>query len=300
MQLNSSFPLIRFRHASFLLMVILAMALTLPSCQKETTSEPTPPAVVTPAKEIKDVSYGSNALQKFDIYLPANRTAASTKLVIMIHGGGWNTGDKTDFNSDIPTIRAKWPEVAIVNMNYRLAVSNATRHPVQLEDIRLLIDFIKSKTGEYMVSNNFGMLGASAGAHLSLLYAYAYDTARNIKAVASLFAPTNFTDNYYTGNAIAGSLIENYLGKPYLQDSVLWRKASPLYNVTASAVPTALYQGGVDLLVPVNQATALKARLDQLGVINQYTFYATEGHGWTGANLDDTINKMIAFFKLYL
>ncbi|MEL7147154.1 MAG: hypothetical protein AAFO69_12345 [Bacteroidota bacterium] len=37
------------------------------------------------------VEYGDHPLQNMDIYLPENRTA-KTKVVIMIHGGGWVTG----------------------------------------------------------------------------------------------------------------------------------------------------------------------------------------------------------------
>ncbi|HNN72718.1 MAG TPA: hypothetical protein PKG89_15825, partial [Ferruginibacter sp.] len=46
---------------------------------------------------ILDTAYGTAPAQKMDIYLPAGRTAA-TKLIILIHGGGWEAGDKADMN----------------------------------------------------------------------------------------------------------------------------------------------------------------------------------------------------------
>jgi len=51
------------------------------------------------ARTILDVAYGVDAKQTMDIYLPANRRADSTKIMVMIHGGGWTTGDKSDFNT---------------------------------------------------------------------------------------------------------------------------------------------------------------------------------------------------------
>jgi len=32
-----------------------------------------------------------------------------------------------------------------------------------------------------------------------------------------------------------------------------------------------------------------------MGVINQYVFYPTESHGWTGANMVDSFDKITAF-----
>lgn len=49
------------------------------------------------AKTMLNESYGTDPLQKMDIYLPANRSVTATKVIIMIHGGGWTGGDKSDF-----------------------------------------------------------------------------------------------------------------------------------------------------------------------------------------------------------
>jgi acetyl esterase/lipase len=54
----------------------------------------------TANKQLKNranVSYGTDASQKMDIYLPPGRTTAATKAIILIHGGGWSSGDKSDF-----------------------------------------------------------------------------------------------------------------------------------------------------------------------------------------------------------
>jgi acetyl esterase/lipase len=88
------------------------------ACNKELPVEdPFDPSI---AKEIKNESYGSAALQKADIYLPANRNT-DTKTVILIHGGFWTSGDKTDMDTLLAPIKAANPALAIVNINYRLA-----------------------------------------------------------------------------------------------------------------------------------------------------------------------------------
>ncbi|GAC1427104.1 MAG: hypothetical protein NVSMB7_03870 [Chitinophagaceae bacterium] len=71
-----------------------------------------------------DISYGTDARQKMDIYLPANRSATATKLIFLIHGGGWNEGDKADFNAYVVVLQQNLPDYTIININYRLAANN--------------------------------------------------------------------------------------------------------------------------------------------------------------------------------
>ena len=73
-----------------------------------------------------DISYGNDSDQVFDLYLPANRTA-NTKVMILIHGGGWTSGDKVEMNDFKNFILQNIPDIAVVNMNYRLA-DNTTNH----------------------------------------------------------------------------------------------------------------------------------------------------------------------------
>ena len=76
---------------TFLLSLVI-LGTILSSCKKD--EHPVEDKSVT----MVNVSYGGNAQQKMDVYLPGNRSSTATKVVIMIHGGGWNNGDKSDFN----------------------------------------------------------------------------------------------------------------------------------------------------------------------------------------------------------
>src|SRR5690606_29625339 len=126
------------------------------------------------AKEIKDTAYGPNARNTMDIYLPAGRTT-QTKVVFLVHGGAWKSGSKEEMNVLIPLIQAQWSDVAIVNINYRLANGSTIIADTIMNDIANAINFIANNSTGFSVSTNFGMIGASAGAQLSLLYAYKYN-----------------------------------------------------------------------------------------------------------------------------
>lgn len=245
-----------------------------------------------------NVSYGNDINQKFDLYLPAKRNS-NTKTVILIHGGGWSSGDKVDMNPFKDLIRQDLPNLAIVNINYRLADANNKPYPMQIDDITSIINYLKTNKNKYTISDKFGFIGASAGAHLSLLWSYAFDTNKNVNMVCSIVGPTNLTDPAYLNNtspelqAILDLYGINAL-TPYLEE------ASPLHRVTASAPPTILFYGGQDPLIPTTQATDLRDKLVSLNVTHQYTLYPNAAHGWIGLELLDTWFKLKAFTQTHL
>ena len=151
------------------------------------------------AYQALNVSYGNDSGQKFDIYLPAGRTEM-TKTIILVHGGGWTSGDKSDMNSFVTLLQNELPEYGIVNINYRLADEDNPPHPMQINDITTIVNQLKNDQDFYIMSDDFGFIGTSAGAHLSLLWSYAYDTSQDIEMVCSIVGPTNFTDPAYLNN----------------------------------------------------------------------------------------------------
>ena len=126
-----------------------------------------------------NVSYGSDSDQKFDIYLPANRTL-NTKVMILVHGGGWSAGDKTDMDGFVDLIFQNFDNIAVVNINYRLADENNQPYPMQTDDITSIINHLKDNQNDYVIDDTFGFIGTSAGAHLSMLWSYGLDTNSNI------------------------------------------------------------------------------------------------------------------------
>jgi acetyl esterase/lipase len=245
-----------------------------------------------------NVSYGSDSDQVFDIYLPVNRTLA-TKVMILVHGGGWTSGDKEDMDLLKDLVLQDLPDLAIVNINYRLADENNQPYPMQIEDITTIINLLKTNQNDYIISDDIAFLGTSAGAHLSMLWSYAFDTNNNVKMVASVVGPTNFTDPAYLDNEdpLLQEVIETFgidTSIPYLEE------ISPYHQVTASAPPTILFYGGQDPLIPTSQGEDMEAKLAQLGVTHQFTLYPNAGHGWIGVELLDTWTKLKAFTEIHL
>jgi acetyl esterase/lipase len=274
---------------------ILCLSLFVISCKKNDVTDP-----LSQSQTLLNVSYGSNNQQKMDIYLPANRSTATTKVMILIHGGGWNAGDKNDFNVYIDSLKKREPAYAIFNINYRLA-NPPDLFPAQENDVKAAVEFIYNKRAEYGISEKFVLLGASAGGHLSLLQGYKYLTPVKVKAIIDFFGPTDLAAMYNNPpNPLVPLLLLSVTGGNPATQPMIYQSSNPLNYINSQSAPTLILHGGIDIVVSPSQSVLLSTKLSTSGVSHQYVFYPTEGHGWTGANLFDSFNKIQAFLATYV
>lgn len=278
------------KNLFFLLSVVLLV-----SCQKEVNVQP--PQQLQ-AESLTNVAYGNDPAQKMDIYLPAGRTD-TTKLIILVHGGAWMTGDKSDFSSFVPALQQRISGYAIANINYRLATLTENRFPTQENDMKAAVDFLVQKSGDYQISQKIVLLGASAGAHMALLQAYKYASPK-IKAIVDFFGPTDMPALY--NSLPSGSLTQTALqivmnGTP-ATNATLYNQSSPINFVTAQSSPTIILHGTADDVVPIAQSNLLKTKLQSFGVVQQMVTYPGLGHDvWPPPVMNDAFNKIEAFIK---
>lgn len=259
---------------------------------------PPPQDTVVVAKTMTDVSYGSDALQKLDAYLPKDRSASSTKSIVLIHGGSWESGDKTELTEFVDTLKRRLPDYAIFNINYRLSTNGVNIFPTQEMDVKAAFQYIADNASKYLISKKIVLLGVSAGGQLALLQAYKYNTPVVPAAVVSFYGPTDLTAMYNDPtDALIPPALAEIVGKTPSQDPAIYINSSPLNFVTSTSPPTIFFQGGMDSLIKVTQATSLQSKLNSAGVVNQYVYYPEEGHGWLGPNLFDSFNKIQAFLS---
>src|SRR5262249_33053417 len=112
----------------------------------------------------RDVAYGLRAAEALDLCLPAHATTPRPG-VLLIHGGGWQDGDK-ELYSAICQVLAQHGFVA-ATMNYRLAPAHTW--PAQLVDAQLAVRWLRHSARDLMLDpTRLCAFGDSAGAHLSL------------------------------------------------------------------------------------------------------------------------------------
>lgn len=267
------------------------------SCKNDTESD----IIFPDAKSVMDVSYGPDAKQKMDIYLPSNRSASRTKVFVLIHGGGWSGGDRVDFNTYLPKIQQNFSDYAVVNMNYRLVGTSVNYLlPYLTDDIKTVLDNLAQNSAEYGVKPEYVLCGVSAGGHLSMLYSYKFDVQKRVKAVVNIVGPTDFEDPYYTTYPQYWELIPFIIDPSMLpQNFSAPQFASPISWITASSTPTISFFGSTDELVPPSQKTILDQKLSEKNVKNESYLY-NGGHGIGGDYEDDIISKSKSFVYRYV
>jgi acetyl esterase/lipase len=244
-----------------------------------------------------DVAYGKDPLQRMDIYLPAGRRSVTTKSLILIHGGGWNSGDKSNFAIYIDSFKHRLPDYAIFNINYRF-VSDKHHFPAQENDVKAAIDFIAARSEEFQINKDkLVLLGASAGAHLGLLQAYK-NTEPKIKAVVDFFGPTDLVTMYnHPWHSMIPYLLKMLTGTTPSANADLYKQYSPINFITPSSPPTIILHGSHDYVVDPSQSELLKKKLEQAGVVTKMIVYPSEGHGWYGKSLTDSFDKIVKFLN---
>lgn len=128
-----------------------------------------------PAATFENLSYGTHAKNKLDVWLPKNATS-KTPAVIYFHGGGWTSGSTVDaaISAQIPALLSRG--VAVVCADYRFiqdAVDADIFPPVSapLADAVSAVDFVKANAAKWNIdASKIGLAGGSAGA-CSALYA---------------------------------------------------------------------------------------------------------------------------------
>lgn len=277
------------------IVLIFSIVLLIASCKPEELTLDSNESVV-----YTNVEFGNDSQQKMDIYLPAGRTVNTTKTMVVIHGGSWASGDKSEMTAVVDSLKKRLPNYAFINLNYRLAVNNSINvFPAQENDVKTAIELYLSKSPEYEISKDIIVLGASAGAHLAMLHSYKNDPDKHVKTVVDLFGPTDLVVVWNEG-FLQQLALTAATGKTYAQDPAIYTQSSPVSFINTQSPPTIAFHGGMDIVVNPAQTNILIAKLNSMSVPNQLVLYPNEGHGFSQANNTDAITKMLIFIAKYI
>lgn len=239
---------------------------------------------------LNDVPYGTHERHKLDILIPENAKCRSG-VILFIHGGGFIQGDKIVHIEDA----RHFCNLGYISatMNYRF-VSEDINIFDELDDITSALETIKNTSAKYGFElKNLLLSGGSAGSHLALLYAYTRKEEAPILPVAVCpYCPPvdcstpdflmgisgEFEDwKYGVLSKCCGLEInrENLL-KPQQQKAL--KKISPQEYVSENCVPTAIFHGRLDELIPFRHIENFISLLNEKGVKNDLLIYENSNH----------------------
>ena len=282
------------------ILVLFSINFFFVSCNSDDNNTP-PQQQNLQAETFLNVSYGNDPQQIYDLYLPANRTSTKTKVIVLVHGGGWTEGDKADMNGYVTQIKASHPDHAIVNMNYVLATASIPAFPNQYLDLGRVIEKITNEKETLQLLPEFGLIGVSAGAHISLMYDYTFDFNNRVKFVCDIVGPTDFTDAFYSNNPNFNILLELLVDESYYPPGTNYAIAnSPALLVSSDSSRTILFYGNQDPLVPLSTGQLLKDELSSAMVTHSFTIY-NGGHGnWSIPDIINLQAQISSFISTHL
>ncbi len=263
--------------------------------------------------DLADVEYArvQGISLKLDIYFPKGVTPPFP-VVIFIHGGGWQGGDKASPWGDFLV-----PEgFALVSINYRL--SGQAKWPAHLLDCKGAVRWVRANSSTYNFDpTRVGVFGSSAGGHLVAMLGVTTgidslegNTGGNLQysstpqAVCDWVGPSNFLTicdypssiNHCTSTSPEGNLLGCAI--PTCPNRA--RDASPLTYISGDEPPFLIMHGTEDMAVPYYQSVELDSVLRVVG--NDVTFKPVVGADHPATSLpywtSDSVNQtVIQFFN---
>ncbi len=265
------------------------------------TKRAAPGGTINEQRDVEFASPEGHPL-RLDVYQPQFLTESERQAgaqsssplpaVIVIHGGSWSGGVKSDFAQYDRWLAAGGR--VVFDVEYRLA-NSAQHFPAQLVDVNNAIVWVKRHATEYHVDPaRIALLGRSAGGQLALLAAYTANDATppsdsgampdtRVRAVISFYGPTDLAWDYtHPGRPDVidtPHTLENYLGGSPTTAPQAYDAAAPIAHVNAQSPPTLFLHGGHDQLVLAENVARIMPRLAAAHVPYTYVYLPWANHG---------------------
>ena len=120
-----------------------------------------------PVPDFEGIAYGPEALAKLDVFLPKAAENEPAPIIVMVHGGGWCIGDKSNVGVTANKV-ARWVPrgFVFVSVNYPM-VNDGANTTQQASHVARAVAFIQANAGKWGGDPaRLILMGHSAGAHL--------------------------------------------------------------------------------------------------------------------------------------
>jgi alpha-L-fucosidase 2 len=217
-------------------------------------------------------------------------------VAIIVHGGGWGSGDKQKdidlFFDPLTRVKFVW-----FSINYRLAPTN--HWPACFEDVQRAVRWAKAHAAEYKGDpRRIALIGYSAGGQLVCQAAVLAKEDTRVQAVVGVSAPTDLMADTERRGGLSKSL-KDLLARENVDDDVkaILREMSPLNHVHPGLPPFLLIHGTIDKSVPYEQSPIFQAKLKENGVACDLVTITNAPHAIaTWEKIDPGYKEKMAFW----
>lgn len=255
--------------------------------------------------QIEDIIYNeTDRALHLDAFV--NKKQKQNPAVIMIHGGGWRSGNKSQMNPLAQEIASHG--YSCFTIEYRLSLE--AKYPYGVYDVKNAIRFIKDNAGKFNVDpDKIAVLGCSSGGQMAALIGTTNgnstfdDRSNKSKSSSKVNAIINVDGilAFRHPESSEGEMASFWLGGSYEQKTENWKNASALSHTNKKTPPVLFINSSIDRFHA--------GRDDMIKILNQYKIY-NEGHTiensphsfwffqpWFNQTADFTINFLKKTFK---
>ena len=250
---------------------------------------------------------GYRALQ-LDVHLPAGD--GPFPFVVWIHGGGYSMGDRRSVSPWLEQAdmigKSLAKGIAFVSIEYRLGYE--AQFPAAVHDANAALRYLARYAAELRLDpQRVALWGESAGSHLAMLTAYTRgqdffngdlgvraENPLQVKLMLNWFGATDLNTIKRPMDGSNAAMPEGFrytpeyfnLGADRHTDAELRKLASPITHLAGATMPTVIFHGTGDSMVPFQQARALQTALTAAGRKVELIEIADAEHGWMGQPQD--------------
>src|SRR3984957_16035683 len=217
-----------------------------------------------------------------DLFLPKGRSKAP--VLVAVHGGGWQIGSKQFYRYwGFFLARAGY---AVFAVDYRLGKPGI--YPAAAYDVKAAIQFVRAKAAEFDLDpDRIGLIGDSAGAHLTSLVALAGDqfnaayrddanaaVPANVKCVIGFYGVYDMHVQWMHDLTTRPNdkIVEKFLGASRLVNARVYFNQGRFLPIHGT---------DDDIVDPSTQSGAFLAALTQSGIFVRRIIIPGAGHFWS-------------------
>lgn len=238
---------------------------------------------------VPDVVYGhkDGMALTYDVLKPAKQSGAA---ILWVQSGGWYST-----YADPKTLIGA--SKGFLDKGYTVVIlrhGSAPKYtvPEAVADVRRAVRAVRlNAKGHGIDPNRLGVMGMSAGGHLSLMLGTTGDDgdpkskdevlrqSSRVAAVVAICPPTDLRG--FTTDPPAEIKKHPGLKPPLTFDAKLEADVSPVLKVTADDAPSLLIHGDKDTLVPIEHSRNVVPLFEKAGVAVKLVTVEGAGHGFT-------------------
>jgi len=250
-----------------------------------------------------DIEYakaGDISLQ-LDVYKPKAESTKARPVIVWIHGGGWQNGNKSSGMGRLSSYVAGGEFVG-VSVGYRLTDKGSW--PAQIHDCKAAIRWIRANAERLGIdADKIGVWGSSAGGHLVSHLGSSGDVkevegdlgttgaSSRVACVVDFCGPSDFPNFQLTSGA--QNPVTKLLGGLPKDKPEVAKAASPITYVTKDDPPFLIVHGTDDRTVPFDQAVRFHEAQKQAGINTTFVKIEGGGHGIGGPEVEARVRAFL-------